>query len=445
MVDLKRKLLPIACIGIACALMARAQDDDIRRDATVKAVEMVMPSVVNIATKGTVPVRNQFELFQRQILGQRPYDEYASAGSGVVIDENGYLLTNEHVVDGADQIVVRFGTGTNDYEATVIASDAKIDVALLKIKARPGEKFRAIKMAREDDLLLGETVIALGNPLGFGASVTRGILSSKSRVALQEGQEAKPPNLLQTDAPINHGNSGGPLVDLRGELIGINAQVINQDPVTREPVQGIGFAIPIRLLEEALSDIFPTEFVKSYWFGARVKVGSYPLVITSVQPESPAGHAGLKVGDVVMQVNGKVPKTPFDFNDLMASNAPSDIPITIRRGESLNEMKVRLVPQDAVFNERMVHDKLGLKLQKSPNGFVITDVEANSPAATAGLQPGMIVTAIDLQELPMDITGVARLLYEKKKGETVLLNLAVIRQVGNFNVIQQPRVQLPLR
>ena len=445
MVQLKRKLLPVVCIAAACALMARAQEDDIRRDATVKAVEMVMPSVVNIATKGKVPVRNQFELFQRQILGQRPYDEFVSAGSGVVINETGYLLTNEHVVDGADQIVVRFGTGTNDYEATVIASDAKTDVALLKIKARPDEKFHAIKMAREDDLLLGETVIALGNPLGLGASVTRGILSSKSRVALQEGQTAKPRNLLQTDAPINHGNSGGPLVNLRGELIGINAQVINQDPVTGEPVQGIGFAVPIRLLEESLADIFPTEFVKSYWFGARVKVGSYPLVITSVQPESPAGHAGLQVGDVVMQVNGKVPKTPFDFNDLMASNAPSDIPFTIRRGESISEMKVRLVPQDAVFNEAMVADKLGLKLEKSPNGFVITNVESNSPAATVGLQPGMIVTAIDLQELPKDVTGVAKLLYEKKKGETVLLNLAVIRQVGNINVIQQPRVELPLR
>ena len=139
MVDLKRKLLLIAPIGAACALMVRAQDDDIRRDATVKAVEMVMPSVVNIATKSTVPVRDGFELLRRQILGQEPYDEYISAGSGVVIDENGYLLTNEHVVHGANQIAVRFGTGTNDYEATVVASDAKIDVALLKIKARPGE------------------------------------------------------------------------------------------------------------------------------------------------------------------------------------------------------------------------------------------------------------------------------------------------------------------
>lgn len=424
--------------------MARAQDDDIRRDATVKAVEMVMPSVVNIATKSTVPVQNPFERFERQIHGQQLYDEYVSAGSGVVIDETGYLLTNDHVVRGAEQIAVRFGTGTNDYDAMVIVSDPKTDVALLKLKGRPGEKFHAIKLAREDDLLLGETVIALGNPLGLGASVTRGILSSKSRVALREGEQPTWRNWLQTDAPINPGNSGGPLVNLRGELIGINVRVVNQER-NGEPIQGIGFAIPIRMLEDALWDIFPTEFVKSYWFGARVKVGSYPLVINSVQPESPAGHAGLKVGDVVMQVNGKVPKTPFDFNDLMASNATTDISITIRRDESLKDVNVRLVPQNAVFNEAMVRDKLGLKLQKSPNGFVITDVESNSPAASVGLQPSMIVTAIDLQELPKDVTGVARLLYAKKKGETVLLDLAVIRQVGNFNVIQQPRVELSVR
>lgn len=444
MVDLKRKLLPMACVGVACALMARAQDDDIRRDATVKAVEMVMPSVVNIATKSTVPVQNPFERFERQIHGQQLYDEYVSAGSGVVIDETGYLLTNDHVVRGAEQIAVRFGTGTNDYDAMVIVSDPKTDVALLKLKGRPGEKFHAIKLAREDDLLLGETVIALGNPLGLGASVTRGILSSKSRVALREGEQPTWRNWLQTDAPINPGNSGGPLVNLRGELIGINVRVVNQER-NGEPIQGIGFAIPIRMLEDALWDIFPTEFVKSYWFGARVKVGSYPLVINSVQPESPAGHAGLKVGDVVMQVNGKVPKTPFDFNDLMASNATTDISITIRRDESLKDVNVRLVPQNAVFNEAMVRDKLGLKLQKSPNGFVITDVESNSPAASVGLQPSMIVTAIDLQELPKDVTGVARLLYAKKKGETVLLDLAVIRQVANFNVIQQPRVELSVR
>jgi len=428
---------------LACfCLAAGAQETDIRRDATVNAVEQVMPTVVNIATKVKVQVRNPLEQMRRQMWGQPLFDEFISQGSGVVIDENGYLLTNEHVIENADRIQVRFGTTTNTYEATVVSSDEKSDVALLKLQGKPGEKFRAIKMAREDDLLLGETVLALGNPVGLGGSVTRGILSSKSRIAPQEGEALDIPNYLQTDAPINPGNSGGPLVNMRGELIGINARVLTQT-ANGTPVQGIGFAIPIRLVEESLSEIMPTEFIKSHWwFGARVKVGSYPLVVTSVQPESPAGKAGLKTGDVVMQVNGKVPKTFIDFGDLLAAGAETDIPITIRRGQDVNDVHVRMVPDQTVFNTKMIRDKLGLTLQQSPNGFVITDVQPDSPAGVAGLQPRMIIQAIDLQTPPENIEGVAKLLYEKKKGDPVTIDLIVLEQNGSLTMLRRGRVQL---
>jgi serine protease Do len=433
------RILPL---GLACiALGMQAEEADVRRDATVNAVEQVMPTVVNIATRGKTQVRNPIERFQRQMAGQRLFREFVSQGSGVVIDENGYLLTNEHVIEDADEIQARFGTGTNVYQATVISSDEKTDVALLKLVGKPGEKFRAIKLAREDDLLLGETVLALGNPVGLGGSVTRGILSSKSRIAPQEGAALDIPNYLQTDAPINPGNSGGPLVNLRGELIGINVKVLTQTD-TGEPVQGIGFAIPIRLVEDALYEIVPTEFVKTFWFGARVKVGSYPLAITSVQPESPAGKAGIKVGDIVMQVNGKVPKTFIDFGDLLASNATAEIPITIRRGENVSDFHVRMVPAQTVFNAKMVRDKLGLTLQQSSNGFVITDVEPDSPAGTAGLQPRMIVQAIDMQTPPDDVTGIAKLLFAKKKGEPVSIDLVVLEQNGAFTMVRRGRVEL---
>src|SRR4029077_13904259 len=128
---------------------------------------------------------------------------------------------------------------------------------------------------REDDLLLGETVLALGNPFGLGGSVSRGILSSKNRTMPKEGAPLNIPNWLQTDASINLGNSGGPLVNLRGELIGINVAVLNQ-------AQGIGFAIPVKRVMEALSEIFPTECVRSQYFGAKVKVGTMPLMVTTV-------------------------------------------------------------------------------------------------------------------------------------------------------------------
>jgi len=442
--SLKRIFWALAVIGIAVPPGLGAQEPDIRRDATVNAVEMVMPSVVNIATKGSesVQVQDPFERMRRQMWGEQPYDEYEylSFGSGVVIDETGYLLTNDHVIRGANQIQVRFGTGTNDYEAVVVKSDPKTDVALLKLKAKPGEKFRAIKMAKEDDLLLGETVLALGNPLNLGGSVTRGILSAKSRSAAQVGEQLPEGNLLQTDAAINPGNSGGPLVDLKGELIGINVSVA-ENP-NGQQAQGIGFAIPIREVEAALSDIFPTEYVKSYWFGARVKVGSYPLVVTSVQPESPAGRAGIKIGDTVLQVNGTVPKTFVNFGDLLASNATAEIPITIRRGDTVSDIKVRLVPEQSVFNAAMIRNKLGLSLEKTTGGFVITDVEEGSPASQAGLQPRMVVRAIDQEAPPDDITGVAKLLYAKKKNEPVRLDLAVMERVGNFNVLRRGAVEL---
>ncbi len=384
---------------------------------------------------------------------QAPHSQY-SLGSGVVIDEAGYLLTNDHVVRRANKIAVSFCTGTNTYSATVVASDPKSDVALLKLNAQPGEKFKAIQLAREDDLLLGETVLALGNPFGLGGSVSRGILSSKSRTVPKEGESLDIWNWLQTDAPINLGNSGGPLVNLRGELIGINVAVLNQ--VQGQLAQGIGFAIPIRRVLEALSDIFPTEFVKTYWFGARVKVGTAPLVITSVQARSPAGKAGLEVGDAILQVNGKPPKSFIDFADLLAAGARSEVTLAVQRGLARKDVVVRLVPEKAVFNAGMIRDKLGLSLaeltpQETPrpdgvsaNGFLITGVEEDGPAAAAGLQRNMLVTAIDGQS-PANLCAAAKLLYPKKKGDGVQLGLILLQRVGNFNVQSQALAELAVR
>jgi S1-C subfamily serine protease len=412
-------------------------EPDIRRDATVAAVELVMPSVVNIATKIIVPVSNPIEQASRRFWGQRSFDEYLNLGSGVVIDEDGYLLTNAHVVKDATQIAVRLGTGTNDYEATLIDSDQNTDVALLKLKGRPGEKFCAIKLARENDLLLGETVLALGNPFGLGGSVSRGILSSKSRQVPKEGAPLDVPNWLQTDAPINRGNSGGPLVNLRGELIGINVAVPDQ-----YEGKGIGFAIPISSVEEALSDIFPTAFIKSYWFGARVKVGTLPLSITSVQPDSPAGRAGLKVGDTVMAVNGTAPKSFIDFGDLLATNASSGITLTVQRAGEMRDVTVHLVSTESVFNAGMIRDKLGLTLQKTRDGFDITEVQPGSPAAAAGLKPHMLIWAVDGQTASDDLTRLAKILYAKAKGETVRLDLTMLERVGNFNIVRRGAVEL---
>ena len=428
----------LACLaGYAPNAFSQAASPDIRRDATVLAVEKVMPCVVNIATETIVRVRDPFDEFFRQFWDpyhrrQPPNSQY-SLGSGVMIDEEGYLLTNDHVVRRADKIAVKFCAGTNVYEATIVASDPKSDVALLKLKARPGEKFSAIRFAPEDDLLLGETVLSLGNPFGLGGSVSRGILSSKSRLAAKEGE---------------------PLVNLRGELIGINVAVLRN--YQGEAAEGIGFAIPVRRVLEALSDIFPTEFVKSYWFGARVKVGTTPLVVMSVQPQSPADQAGLKPGDALLEVNGKPPKSFIDFADLLAASPAAKAALTLQRGTARKEVSVRLLPEKAVFNAGMIRDRLGMDLEevtpelaaryglRTSEGYIITGVLGDGPAAAAGLERGILVTAMD-GKTPPDLAAAAKLIYPKKKGERVLLDIAVRQQVGNYYVLRQGAVELTTR
>ena len=449
----------LACLaGYASNAFSQAVSPDIRRDATVLAVEKVMPCVVNIATETIVRVRDPFDEFFRQFWDpyhrrQPPNSQY-SLGSGVMIDEAGYLLTNDHVVRRADKIAVKFCAGTNVYEATIVASDPKSDVALLKLKARPGEKFSAIRFAPEDDLLLGETVLSLGNPFGLGGSVSRGILSSKSRLAAKEGEPLDIPNWLQTDASINFGSSGGPLVNLRGELIGINVAVLRN--YQGEAAEGIGFAIPVRRVLEALSDIFPTEFVKSYWFGARVKVGTTPLVVMSVQPQSPADQAGLKPGDALLEVNGKPPKSFIDFADLLAASPAAKAALILQRGTARKEVSVRLLPEKAVFNAGMIRDRLGMDLEevtpelaaryglRTSEGYIITGVLGDGPAAAAGMERGILVTAMD-GKTPPDLAAAAKLIYPKKKGERVLLDIAVRQQVGNYYVLRQGAVELTTR
>src|SRR6476620_7383005 len=253
---------------------------EMRRDETVRAVEKVMPSVVNISTKTVPRQRGYFFNWWRDNWSpfyQELPPQY-SAGSGVIIDEEGYVLTNVHVVEDATEIMVTL-SDKRSYPADLVIGTRKSDVALLKIRAKPGDKFTPIRFAPDDDLLLGETVIALGNPFGLGGSVSKGILSSKSRRPPTENEPLEVEDWLQTDAPINPGNSGGPLVNLRGELIGVSVAVYREG-------QGIGFAIPVRRISAALAEMYSPETLESLWFGARVRPGALPLTIVSVQPES---------------------------------------------------------------------------------------------------------------------------------------------------------------
>ncbi|MBN8247407.1 MAG: trypsin-like peptidase domain-containing protein, partial [Verrucomicrobia bacterium] len=270
---------------------------DVRRDPAVLAVETVLPSVVNIATRTWVDRESAYERMVRQYYRQeRDAQANYSRGSGVVIDEDGYVLTNTHVVADADDIWVQFfdTAGAESIRAERVVLSQSKDIAVLKLKPATPRKFKAVRFASNDDLLLGETVLALGNPFGLGGSVARGILSSKSRRpagTIPDGEPLDIADWLQTDAAINPGNSGGPLINLRGELIGLNVAVFNPSYG-----QGIGFAIPVRQIHEALGEMLSGEAVGGYWFGGRLNGAERPLRVQSVQPGSPAAAAGLRPG-----------------------------------------------------------------------------------------------------------------------------------------------------
>jgi len=306
-----------------------------------------MPAVVNVRTETIVERHDPFERLLKEFWGphyrQRGSETTYSLGSGVIIDEDGWVLTNFHVVNRATKVFVRMADG-RELEAEPVVGTPFTDVALLRIHNPKRERFATIKFASDDDLLLGETVIALGNPFGLGGSVSRGILSSKSRRPPSESEPLEVEDWLQTDAAINPGNSGGPLVNLRGELIGVNVAVYREG-------QGIGFAVPVRRISAALAEISAPEVLKSLWFGARVRPGSAPLTVSSVQGESPAGRAGVRTGDQILQINGQAPSSFLEFNRQLAdAGTARTISLLVRRGNARKEINLRLIRESYFFN-----------------------------------------------------------------------------------------------
>jgi S1-C subfamily serine protease len=413
--------------------LAAPAEADVRRDAVVEAVEQVLPSVVNIGTRTRLERRGWYYDWWRD--NWAPFSQelppQESAGSGLIIDEAGYVLTNSHVVDGVTEIWVSLEDEI--LQADIVGIDPNKDIALLKLRAKPGQRFTAAKFAKDDDLLLGETVLALGNPFGLGGSVSRGILSSKPRRELPErGSRLQLPDWLQTDASINPGNSGGPLINLHGEVIGLNVAILREG-------QGIGFAIPIKRVSEALAEIYTPENLHGLWFGARVKAGRLPLRVLDVQPGSPAHAAGLRAGDVIVDLNDRPPRSLIDLVDALAATAkrpPANL--TIQRDGQLKRLSVRLAPETEVFNAELIRRKLGLTLQAlTPaladqlglglrEGLLIADVERGSPAATARLQAGDVLRALDGRAVN-DVVSAAKLLYARSPGQPVRLSVYVQR------------------
>jgi serine protease Do len=425
---------------------AQAGAGDPRRDVVVDVVERVMPSVVNINTAEIVEHRDPFAELFREFWGpyyrNRPPSARYSLGSGVIIDEDGYVLTNLHVVQRATRVWVQLSDG-REFEAQPIVGTLRRDVALLKLKTEGTERFQAVRLGDDDDLLLGETVLALGNPFGLGGSVSRGILSSKNRRPPLETEPLAIADWLQTDAAINPGSSGGPLINLRGELIGLNVAVYREG-------QGIGFAIPIKQVGEALSEIVTPEVQESRWFGVRIHPARMPLEIRSVEPGSPAKEAGLEPGDRLAQVNGEAPRSFLHGMQLLAAATP-DVRLAVRRGTARRTVVVK--PRAL---QELVQERLGLTLQemdaelaaqfglRAQQGLLIAGVEQGGPAAEARLQAGLVITTLDGQSTT-DLLGTWLALTGKKTGDTVELGVLVQQRRGFISQLGQARVRVRLR
>ncbi|TSA14572.1 MAG: Do family serine endopeptidase [Betaproteobacteria bacterium] len=314
------------------------------------AVRKAAPAVVSIFTSKEVKrSRNPFlndPLF-RHFFGERPEDEAQRAfslGSGVIISPSGYILTNQHVVEAADEIEVALSDGKK-LVAKVVGSDPETDLAVLHIEA---QNLPAITLAQAEELHVGDVVLAIGNPLGVGQTVIMGIVSALHRTGLRINTFE---NFIQTDAAINQGNSGGALVDAYGSLVGINTAILSQSGGSI----GIGFAIPVSTAKLVMEQLIEKGAVTRGWVGVELqeitpeladsfKLGTTAgVLVAGVQRGSPADSAGIKPGDIVLAVDAKAVRDPDSMRNLIVALAPGkQAVLTLKRGQNNLELQVKV-------------------------------------------------------------------------------------------------------
>ena len=403
-------LLPLA----AAAAQDRADPNRrARRTPIVEAVEKVRASVVNISTERTVLRRrfgdsfgfgdDQFDrlfedFFRDSRLERRKVQ--TPLGSGCIITPDGLMVTNEHVVRRASNIKLSLGTG-EAFEATLLAADVRHDLALLRAKV--DKPFQSIPMGTSSDLMLGETVVALGNPYGFENSVTSGIISAFNReITVGRGQDAIDfKGLIQTSALINPGNSGGPLINVLGELVGINTAVVDQ-------AQGIGFAIPIDRARDVLAPLLSSPHVSEAWPGIETVTakGRRGARISALDPKGPARQR-LEKDDVIQEIDGVSVRDAFDFLLTIVQHRPGDsVSLKVLRNGTPKRLKLTLGRLPEPSPQELLSAKFGLTGQNMTptlarqlrvamtRGVLISDVVRDGPAAKVGLRRGDVIVQI---------------------------------------------------
>jgi S1-C subfamily serine protease len=344
------KTSALVALGLALVLPARSAETPpnygrLLGNSIADAVEKVMPSVVVVRTEA-VRYRMARDWFYGQLYGIP--EKLAGQGSGVVISKDGYILTNNHVVDEAEEIEVVLDDGTK-HPAKVIGADPHTDLAVLKIQAARGAAFSPIEPGDSDKLRVGEFVIAIGSPFSLASSVTAGIVSQKGRSIGALPYE----DFIQSDAAVNQGNSGGPLVDVDGRMVGINTMI--QTAGYSGGSIGISFAIPINLAMRVADSIIRTGKWERPWIGVSMNTTRRGVLVEEVVEGSPAAAAGLKVGDRLVSVDGAAVASPRDVQrQIMQQDAGGTVALKIERNGQEREVKVRTerMPPPAMMYRR---------------------------------------------------------------------------------------------
>ena len=396
---------------------------------------------------------DQFRDFYDKFFGQRPDRQprqpRRGTGSGFIIDPDGYILTNNHVVEGAEKIHVNL-EDDKEYTATLIGSDPKTDIALIKIVREEGNDtpFPFLQMGDSDKLEVGEWVVAIGNPFGLSHTLTVGVVSAKQR-NINAGPYDE---FIQTDASINPGNSGGPLMNIKGEVIGINTAIIS-GPSGGGNV-GIGFAIPVNIAKTILTDLREKGKVTRGWLGVMIQkitpelAKSFSLkddsgaLVGDVIPDGPAAKAGIQRGDVIIEFNGQKVKDVGQLPKIVANTTPDkDVNVVVIRGgktQTLNVHIAILKDDSAKVVKANSKDSLGMQGQDitpelaqslgldTDQGVLVSDVTAGQSAAEAGIKRGDVITEIDRKPIG-NMDDYKGSLLNLKKGRTVLF---LIRRGG---------------
>jgi len=383
---------------LSSALAGKADAEEGRRTAIVSAIESTRDSVVNIHGQKFVP---------------NPDDETAGElkrvngmGTGVVVDPRGYVVTNYHVVEGVRRIEVTLASGKTT-SATLVSHDPRTDLAVIKVVH--DKPLPVITIGTSSDLMIGETVLALGNAYGYEHTVTRGIVSALHR-DVEVSRTQRYDNLIQTDASINPGNSGGPLLNINGEMIGVNVAV-------RAGAQGIGFAIPVDKVLEVVASLLSVERVDHTWHGIVARTGSQRgVIVETVHSRSPAENVGVRAGDVITQIGETLVARPLDIErGLLGHRAGDSVSVTVMRAgaEEKLDLALAVARRDILTIEERCWQDIGLRLEALPaakvqrlqsryrGGLLVSAVREGSPASEQGIREGDILVGLHVWETIM--------------------------------------------